>query len=79
MKQQIEMKLDEMIVRLLGVVAVRGLPQNQQIAILSRIGLTPKVISDIIGISANAVRVALFAIRKAERQGKRPGLIREES
>jgi DNA-directed RNA polymerase specialized sigma24 family protein len=78
MERQREVNLDEMAVRLLGVIAVKGLPQTQQIAILSRVGFTPKEIADVLGTTANTVRVALVGIRKAEKQGKRTGLLREE-
>lgn len=67
-----EIKLKEMEVRLLGIMAVRGLPQTQQIATLSRVGFTPKEIADVVGTSANTVRVALVAIRRAEKERKRP-------
>ncbi len=73
-----ELKFDEMAVRLLGIIAVKGLPQTQQIAILNRVGFAPKAIAEILGTTANTVRVALVGIRKAEKQGKRMGLPREE-
>lgn len=73
-----ELKFDEMPVRLLGIIAVRGLPQTQQIAILNRVGFTPKAIAEVLGTTANTVRVALVGIRRAEKQGKRAGLLREE-
>jgi len=78
MAKQQELKCDEISMRLLGVIAVKGLPQVQQIAVLSRVGLPPKVIAELLGTSANAVRVALFGIRKAEKSGKRTGLLRGE-
>lgn len=78
MEQQDETKLREMMVRLLGIIAVRDLPQTQQISILSRTGFSPKEISEILGTTANTVRVALVSIRKAEKQGKRWTLNRQE-
>jgi DNA-binding CsgD family transcriptional regulator len=72
-------QLNEMMVRLLGIIAVRDLSQTQQIAILSRVGFSPKEIADVVGTTANTVRVALVSIRKAEKQGKRMGLLREEN
>lgn len=65
-------KLDEMAVKLLGLIAVKGLPQTQQIAVLTRIGFTPKDIADVLGTTPNTVRVALVGIRKAQKLSKRP-------
>jgi hypothetical protein len=65
-------RLLEMTVRLLGVIAVRGLPQTQQIALLSRAGFSPKEIAGLLNTTANTVRVSLVAIRKAEKVGKGP-------
>ncbi len=62
-------KLDRMLM-LLGVLAVKGLTQTEQIAMLSRIGFTPKEIADVIGTTSNTVRVALVGIRKAGKLGK---------
>lgn len=73
-----ESRLLEIAVRLLGVIAVRDFPQTQQIAILSRAGFSPKEIGEVIGTTANTVRVALVGIRKAEKQGKRAGLRRKD-
>ena len=78
MERQRAVDFDEMTVRLLGMIAVKGLPQTQQIAILNRVGFTPKEIGDVLGTTSNTVRVALVGIRKAEKQGKRTGLLREE-
>ena len=75
MDQEFEMKLEEKldrVVRLLGVIAVRGLPQLQQIATLSRIGFSPKEIAEVAGTTPNTVRVALVSIRKIEKENKRP-------
>jgi DNA-directed RNA polymerase specialized sigma24 family protein len=78
MLQQRGVKLNEMAVRLLGIMAVRELPQTQQVAILNRVGFAPKEIAELLGTTANTVRVALFGIRKAEKQGKRLNLHRQE-
>jgi hypothetical protein len=78
MERQRRMELDEIAVRLLGVIAVRGMPQTQQIAILSRVGFTPKAIADLVGTTANTVRVALVGIRRDEREGRRVSLRRQE-
>lgn len=79
MANQQELNCDEISMRLLGVIAVKGLPQVQQIAVLSRVGLSPKVIAELLGTTANTVRVALVGIRKGEKSGKRTGLLREEA
>lgn len=63
-------KLDR-ILRLLGVIAAKDMPQTDQIAMLNRLGFTPKEIAEIIGTSANTVRVSLVSIRRAERIGGR--------
>ena len=70
MDQERELKLSEMSTRLLGVIAVRDLPQIQQIAILSRIGFSPKEIADIVGTTPNTVRVALVGIRRGKKHKK---------
>jgi hypothetical protein len=70
--------LMEIAVRLLGIIAVRDFPQMRQIAILSRVGFSPKEIGEVIGTTANTVRVALVSIRKAEKHGKRAGLRRKD-
>ncbi len=79
MAKRQEMNFDEISARLLGVIAVKGLPQVQQIAVLSRVGFPPKTIAELLGTTANTVRVALVSIRKAEKLGKRTGLLREEA
>jgi DNA-binding CsgD family transcriptional regulator len=62
-------KLDR-ILMLLGVLAVKGLTQTEQIAMLSRTGFTPKEIADVIGTTSNTVRVALVGIRRAGKSGR---------
>jgi hypothetical protein len=78
MEQQSKARLDEMAVRLLGIIAVRGLPRNQQIAVLSRVGFAPREVAILLGTTANSVRVSLVSIRKAEKEGRRLGLVEEE-
>lgn len=58
--------------RLLAAIATRGLPQVYQIAFLNRIGLQPSDIADIVGTTANTVRVVLVSVRKKEKQIGRP-------
>ena len=65
LESRLEEKLDRAL-RLLSIIAVRGLPQLQQIAMLSRVGFSPKEIADIAGTTSNTVRVTLVSIRKVE-------------
>jgi hypothetical protein len=58
--------------RLLAAIATRDLPQVYQISLLSRIGLQPSEIADIVGTTANTVRVVLVSVRKKEKQIGRP-------
>jgi DNA-binding CsgD family transcriptional regulator len=67
---RVDEKLDR-ILRLLGMIAVKGLSQTEQIAILSRVGFLPKDIADVLGTTANTVRVALVGIRRAAKHGRR--------
>lgn len=75
MEKQRKVSFDEMAARLLGLIAVRGipskgLPKMEQIAVLNKAGFTPKEIAEMINSTPNAVRVSLFAIRKAEKKGR---------
>jgi hypothetical protein len=67
---QVSEKLDR-VLRLLAMLAVKGLSQTEQIATLNRVGFAPKEIADVLGTTANTVRVALVGIRKAGRLKKR--------
>lgn len=62
-----ELVLDKIdrVIRILAVIATKGLKQREQIALLSRAGLQPKDIAELIGTSSNTVRVELVALRKA--------------
>lgn len=64
-KLELSEKLDR-VLRLLAIIAVRGMPQTAQIASLNRAGFSPKDIAGILGTTANTVRVALVSIRRAE-------------
>ena len=66
----VERKLD-LIARLLGALAVKGMRQRDQIALLSQAGLAPREIAEWIGTSANTVRVELVAIRKESKKSNR--------
>ncbi len=75
MEKQRKVSFDEIAVRLLGIIAVKGipskeLPKMEQIALLNRAGFTPKEIAELVVSTPNAVRVALFAIRKTEKKGR---------
>ena len=75
MEPEFEAKLEEKLdqaLRLLGILAVKGLSQQEQIAILNRVGFSPKQIAEVVGTTANTVRVALVSIRKVEKQKGRP-------
>lgn len=79
LRVRVEEKLDR-ILRLLGVIAVKGLTQSEQIATLSNLGFAPKEIAIVLGTTPNTVRVTLVGIRRAAKYGKkRSGLAREET
>jgi len=63
-------KIDQ-ILRILAVIATKGLKQREQIAVLNQAGLAPKDIADLLGTSSNTVRVELVGLRKAKRGNKR--------
>jgi DNA-binding NarL/FixJ family response regulator len=67
---EVEKKLDR-VLQLLAVVAVRDMPQTMQIATLNRAGFAPREIADVLGTTANTVRVALVGIRRTEARGGR--------
>jgi DNA-binding NarL/FixJ family response regulator len=73
MAQSIEEKtLDriDQILRMLVVIATKGLKRRDQIALLDQAGFAPKQIADVLGTSANTVRVELVGLRKSQRAGK---------
>lgn len=75
MESEFELKLEEKLrqaLRLLGILAVKGLSQQEQIAILSRVGFSPKEIAEVVGTTPNTIRVTLVSIRKVEKQKGRP-------
>lgn len=53
------------ILRILAVLATKGMKRRDQIALLDQAGLQPKDIADLLGTSGNTVRVELVALRKA--------------
>jgi len=83
MERQRKLSFEEMTVRLLAMLLVKGIPpkelsQMHQIAILNRAGLPPKDIAEVVGTTANTVRVALVTIRKSEKTGRHMRFPREE-
>lgn len=69
----VAVKKDERELKLIAFMAIRGLSQTDQIALLHKAGFTPKGIAEIIGTTSNTVRVALVSIRRAAAQGKKRG------
>lgn len=61
--QEISAKLDRFL-RLLAVSVTFGKSQNEQIRLLDNAGFQPKEIADIIGTTANTVRVGKAAMKK---------------
>jgi DNA-directed RNA polymerase specialized sigma24 family protein len=59
-------KLDQ-IIRLLALSVTRGMKQGEQIIMLSNAGFQPKEIADLLGTTANTVRVTLSNHRKTLR------------
>ncbi len=68
---RLEQKLD-LIARLLAALVTRDLRQRDQIAVLNKVGLAPREIADLVGTSANTVRVELVHIRKKRSTRQRP-------
>ncbi len=63
-------KLDHLL-RVLTVGVTKGMKQNEQIALLDRVGFQPKEIADLLGTTSNTVSVALTNLRKAkQKKGK---------
>lgn len=56
--------------KLLALIATQGRTQTDKIILLSQIGLTPKEIADILGITSNFVSVTLHHSRKSKKKGK---------
>lgn len=56
-------KLDK-ILRVLAVLATKGMKQREQISLLNQAGMRPKDIAELLGTSSNTVRVELVALRK---------------
>jgi DNA-binding NarL/FixJ family response regulator len=52
------------ITKILALIATKDQPQKDQIQTLANIGFQPKDIAEMLGTTANTVRVTLTAIRK---------------
>ena len=53
--------------KLLALIATQGKTQSEKIILLSQLGLTPKEISDTIGVSANLVSVTIHNEKKKKK------------
>ena len=75
--KEVSSKLDT-VIRLLAMEVVRGRELKEQIRLLDQAGLEPKEIADVLGKTPNAVRVALFSIRKSRARATAPNVVPEE-
>lgn len=67
---EIIQRLDTLI-KLVATSLLAEKSQREQIELLSKVGLAPKEIAELIGTTPNTVRVALTAIRKAKKKRKK--------
>jgi DNA-binding NarL/FixJ family response regulator len=65
--QSLNEKVD-ILVRLLACALTTGRSQQECISILSKAGLQPKLIAELIGTTPNTVRVTLTNMRKKRRK-----------
>ena len=72
--KELSRKMDT-VIRLLAMEVARGRDLRDQIKLLDQAGLKPADIADVLGKTPNAIRVALFSIRKSK--GREP-LTKEE-
>lgn len=61
------------VVRLLSVLALRGLTQRERILTLSSAGFQPKEIAELIGTTPNTVSVCLAKLRRRDRKTRGAG------
>jgi len=61
----------DMLTKLVATGLVVGKPQRDQIELLSKAGLQPREIAELIGTTSNTVSVNLTAIRKAKKKRKK--------
>jgi hypothetical protein len=53
--------------KLLSIIATQGHSQSEKILVMSQVGLTPKEISEILGVTANLVSVTLHQKKKKKK------------
>ena len=70
--QNLNKKVD-ILVKLVACGLTAGKTQQECITILSRAGLQPKVIAELLGTTPNTVRVALTTMRKKRRKKRATG------
>lgn len=58
------------LTRLVAVAVGQGKTQREQIEALSRAGLEPKQIAEIVGSTSNAVSVAIYKMKASPRRRK---------
>jgi len=75
--KEVSTKLDT-VIRLLAMEVVRGRELKDQVRFLDQAGLKPKEIADLLGKTPNAIRVALFSIRKSKGREMTPRSSSEE-
>lgn len=67
---EVTKRLDTLI-RLAAVGLMEGKSQTDQIRVLSKAGLQPKDIAELVGTTSNNVRVRLVALRKGAKKSGR--------
>jgi len=55
---------NEVMIKLLAAIAIEGKNLNEQVRLLSDVGLTPSQIADILGKSPNLIRVTKSSLKK---------------
>jgi DNA-binding CsgD family transcriptional regulator len=77
--QPITQQLD-MLIKLVASSFLSGKKQQEKIELLSRVGMAPKKIAELIGTTPNTVRVALVAIKKSnKKRGAQNGKVKKQS
>lgn len=55
---------NDMIIKLLAAIAIEGKNLNEQVRLLSDVGLTPSEIANILGKKSNLIRVTKSGLKK---------------
>jgi DNA-directed RNA polymerase specialized sigma24 family protein len=63
--REVSQKL-ETVIRLLAIDVIKGRELKDQVRLLDQAGLSPRDIAEILGKTPNAVRVALFTLRRTK-------------